>query len=687
MIYILESTSPVWKKESPDATSRSIGIVRPGELISSTESYGTWFKITGGWVNSVDSKGTSLFSSDHKHVTRSSVSLSSVPKHRRVFYDEEAPQETPPTQEANYYPEESATWMEGETKVTVTNNKDGTYTQQRVTVIDGKEQIDTYLTDDKGNVTTATYEGPQINGHRNTTVVAADGTKTETTYDDATGNKTTTKYDKDGNVIEQNTEPIVPTDKVEPTEEEESEIVFIETPTTGYNYGKINIHDTFGIFGAPYQYMKTVDRVVEGDKDVGRMYLERVIGKMPLLFIAPGEPKFLAGWNDDDKKNYIEDILRGVEGAVEALGNIMLDSSIQTRFYTFENKWSLYRQYIQPLIFTAAVYLGLRDIDIPGVGKIYSEEWESFTPLTWRQALNAMEGCTFYINSEVSISDSFSNTTDKSQLEQRVNQFSDLAKEIQFFLGATANQTNIDISKILPNQSSQQQLNAENAAAFTEELLGKNNFLEAIAGNLLTVVQGGKLIFPEIWKDSQYSKSYSVNIKLRCPDADKLSWFLNIWVPIAHLLPLVLPKAAGANGYLAPFLVRCWYKGLFHCPMGIITSMTISKGELGNWTLDGLPLSVDISLEIKDLYSVMAVTRRSSSLDLYAIMENIGILDFISNFCGVNINEHDFKRTGRFLLYAKANAPHLFVQDLSNQILNSIQNRIISMGGPIFPRK
>lgn len=692
MIYILESYTPIWKKEKPDAKSRSVGIVRPGELVPSTEMSGTWIKTTGGWVNTVDSKGKPILISDHKHVTRSSVKLDSVPKMNRVFYDQAYGDETEKPSEANYFPETSATWMEGQTKVTVTNNGDGTYLQQRVTPVQGGEQIDSYQTDANGNINISVFEGPQINGHRNSTTITADGTKVEVIYDDTAGTMTTTTYNPDGIVASSVTEPIYGTDMAPPTEEtsEQDSILFNEVydTTEGYNFGKVRITDTYGIFGIPYQYMETVDRVLPGST-TGRMYLERVIGKMPLLFIAPGEPRFLGGYDEDSKRRYVEGLLRGVEGAAEALGSIMLDSTVQTRFYVFENQWAHYRQYVQPLIFTAAILLGIdTDIEIPEVGKIYASDWAGFTPLRLASILNAMNGCSFYINSEVSISDNFTNSTDKSQLEQKVNQFSDLAKEIQFLLGSAASMVKIDLSKFVPGGHASEGafMNAENASELTENILGRGNFLEAIAGNLATVVQGGKLIFPEIWKDSSYNKSYSVEIKLRCPDGDKLSWFLNIWVPIAHLLPLVLPKAAGANGYLAPFLVRCWYKGLFHCPMGIITSMSIRRGEVGNWTLDGLPMSVDISLEIKDLYSTMAISRRSSSLDLYAVMENIGIMDFISNFCGVNINEHDFARTCRFLLYSKLNLPQMFMSDLSNRVLNSIQNAVSRLSAPTFRR-
>ena len=140
-------------------------------------------------------------------------------------------------------------------------------------------------------------------------------------------------------------------------------------------------------------------------------------------------------------------------------------------------------------------------------------------------------------------------------------------------------------------------------------------------------------------------------------------------------------KAAGANGYLAPFLIRCWYKGLFYCPMGLITDMSITRGELGNWNLDGLPMSVNITLQIKDLYNTLAVARRSASLGQYALMESIGILDYVANFCGCNSTEPDITRTLTFLAknaLSITNLPH----EVGNSVDRAIQNFLYGLRAP-----
>lgn len=684
MIYILESVNPVWKKSDPDKASRNIGVIMPGELVYCSKIINNWMKIDDGWVYTKNSDGKDIFSSDIKHVAKSSLDMDSVPFDRRVFYDEDNPDEQPTQGEQNYYPETKATWTEGQTKVTVVNNGDDTYTQTRVTTTRQGNQVDEYVVDKNGNTISATYISPQQNGYRNTTTVDRDGKTTKVQYNEAGDKVTTTVLDSDGKELSKITQSSNPEEQLPElpdnlTEEESISIYQDQFSNKSYSFGKIKIDNVFGILGAPYQFMETVDRVVS-DSDMGRMYLDRIIAKMPLLFICPGEPKFLAGWAKDDRTSYLESIIRGVGGG-DILAGYNSNSPNQNRFYIFENTWALYRQYVQPLIFSGAMFLKLQDIELPGVGSITTSDWSNFTPLDLHSLTNVMNGCAFYIDSEVSINDNFNNGVGKSQLEQRVNQFADLAREVQFLLGSLASNVQIDLHGLLPNGTHGALDNVENASQFTQDVLGRGNFLEAIAGNILTVVQGGKLIFPEIWTDSTYNKSYSVNIKLRSPDADKLSWFLNIWVPMAHLLPLVLPKAAGANGYLAPFLVRCWYKGLFHCPMGIITDMSVTRGELGNWSIDGLPMSVNISLQIKDLYNTLAVTRRSASLGQYALMENIGILDYIANFCGANSREPDITRTFHYLAENFISGVTNIPGEITDQLFNSIQNFLLGSSG------
>jgi hypothetical protein len=234
----------------------------------------------------------------------------------------------------------------------------------------------------------------------------------------------------------------------------------------------------------------------------------------------------------------------------------------------------------------------------------------------------------FYIHSEPQISESISNGTTRSMLDQKMNELGRMASEIQFLLGGASGATNV-----------------ESATEFRQSIEESNQSVSGVIDSIIENVQvlmvGGRMAFPEIWADSQFSRTYSVTIKLDSPDCDNLSIFMNILLPLAHILGFVLPRSMGSNNYISPYLVRAYYKSMFHIDMGIITGCNITKGDVGAWTQNGLPTQVTVQLEIKDLYNVISL---ATGVGGGAITSNLGQLDYIANMCGINIDGPDMER-------------------------------------------
>jgi hypothetical protein len=331
-----------------------------------------------------------------------------------------------------------------------------------------------------------------------------------------------------------------------------------------------NLH---GIYGMPYQFMETVDRRISGTT-FGRKYAEKIVSRMPLLFLTPGKQAFMTEFSKSDKKSVLTKL---VDVALDKTNKTSLDNILTRagRYYTFEFAYKEYFEYVNPMCNITAKLLGLadREVDIGGYSaKLGSFDWSKVLNSSFKSYFTASENIVFYVNSNTSVSESFSNDTRESSLVSTVNGLSDGAKEIQFLLGAT---TGKQVAA----------LNTENYEATLSSIndvidnyLNGNGVLKGLAGNMTTVLSGGKLVFPELWSDSDFSRSYDIDIKLRSPDRDPLSLYLNIIVPYIHLLAMTAPRQLNPNGYSSPFLVRAFYKGIFNVDMGIITNLSVTKG-------------------------------------------------------------------------------------------------------------
>lgn len=428
-----------------------------------------------------------------------------------------------------------------------------------------------------------------------------------------------------------------------------------------------------GIYGLPYQFMTSVDPKIDGTM-FGQIYAEKVIARMPLLLLAPGKVNFTRAYKstDDAAKSilaYIDDAV-GVDELAQATTN-------SGRYYTFEYDYTEYYKHVQAMCMSGAYFLGIENAQIK-VGDTYKAikdvEWDAFGTDTYKKILSNREYVAFYIDSASQVNETLSNSTTESQLASKVNSFSDTGREISFLLGATTGAEFAESygSKELIDQA------MTTIQSISDQYLNGNKLFEDIGKNFATIACGGKLIFPEIWSDSEFSNSYDINIKLRTPDGDKLSWFLNIYVPLAHLICLTAPREAsdaGPNGYISPFLVRGFYKGLFNCDMGIITNLSITRGREKAWTLDGLPTEVDVSLELKDLYKMLSITSYASA---GSFVNNIGLMDYIANMCGININEPDLTRSIEVYCMLKGYKLTHITSDLWKSAEQYIANRIMA---------
>lgn len=416
--------------------------------------------------------------------------------------------------------------------------------------------------------------------------------------------------------------------------------------TSGTTYAQ-NLSDSLilrknsGIFGIPYQFLDSVDRRIGDNKHYsGRKYSEKILGRLPLLMLTPCEAEFMEGFSDNDKGSVIEAIMEG--GATPHL-----DST--GRFYTAAFKFDEYWNIVNRMSTVMTSYMGIGDQEVIMTDgspvKLSNINWQYMVSDEFKNIFNSFaehRSVMFYVDGLTTISDSFSNSTTESSLASSINGFSDQAKEIRFLLGNES-----IISKAADVSDSILSGLAQGASNFTEKLTGGMLGQLATTG-VSTVLTGGKLLFPKIWGDSQFSRSYSFDIKLRSPDRDTLSIFMNVIAPYLHLLGLAMPKtltnskaAQSPNAYTAPFLVKAYAKGMFNINMGIITDLSATRGQTCEWNDDGLPTQIDISLTIEDLYSALAMTDCSqwsgNISNNWDLVTNTEFMDFLANLGGLNV--------------------------------------------------
>lgn len=425
-----------------------------------------------------------------------------------------------------------------------------------------------------------------------------------------------------------------------------------DTQDAGNVANSLLVDNLSGIYGIPYQFPESVDPRPDSKSSFGSIYAERIITRMPLLMMSPGKVDFMSSYKTGEKKAVLDVLLNDGDGASDINDFLEKPGKYYTFAYDTENYW----KYVNAANQASAIYLGIGDveIDVNGVkAKAADFKWEKASNNKFDSLLvsNKSYVC-FYTDADSSKSESFGNDTTSSQLADKVNDFSSIAKEIQFLVGAN---TGIDIMK---NQSAIDDA-LTNLGNVVDKFLGGSQTIKDLGEDFVTIASGGKLIFPEIWSDSTFSQSFDVKIKLRCPCPNKVSWFLDIIVPINHLIALTMPRSPygksiinkdfdqepSVNGYMSPFLVRAFYKGLFNCDMGIITDLSIEKGKEGSWTLDGLPSEVDISMTIKDLYNVMAMSEYTTGNQRKSFLNNTTYLNYLANSCGISINKPDLDRS------------------------------------------
>ena len=227
--------------------------------------------------------------------------------------------------------------------------------------------------------------------------------------------------------------------------------------------------------------------------------------------------------------------------------------------------------------------------------------WDTFADFAESEIRDGGQFVSFRVNHTGDVSESVNNSTGESGISSMVNGTSADVRNKRFNL-AEGNLGGGFIGDML-----------QSAMSSVTDIIGGG--LDSIGmGGLMAFAGNAFVDIPEVWQDSSVDlPKNDYTIELRTPYGNKMSIYQNLMVPLSMLLAAALPKSTGRHSYDAPFLVEIYDKGKAQTRLGIIDSISITRG-VGNlgWTRDERPLGIDVSFSVVDLSSIMHMPINSS---------------------------------------------------------------------------
>ena len=229
-----------------------------------------------------------------------------------------------------------------------------------------------------------------------------------------------------------------------------------------------------------------------------------------------------------------------------------------------------------------------------------------------------------------SFTESLSNETKESQIAAAINSVGDaVGKEIAFITNSNADVGVIgDVLSFLGDT-------VENAttslAGIVESATG--GFMTNLFTGALQTIKGQKMIYPKIYDKSNSNMNYQFSIMLTSPYGDIYNYYMNIVVPLMHLIALAAPRMVTANSIASPYLIQFYIPGQVTCHLGIINNLTIVKNpNQKRVSVNRFPLEVKVTVQIEELYNAMSI---SPANDPSSFLFNETLNDYLANTAGL----------------------------------------------------
>ena len=396
------------------------------------------------------------------------------------------------------------------------------------------------------------------------------------------------------------------------------------------------------------------------------------------------------------------------EGLLSSIDNLALGGgalvaalktslSVQQPFYTFEDDWNTYINNVKMMINTAVIMLGLQracvrigdnyypigmDVNVKEENDVWAN-YRYITPTSDLGSVTAKNSDNGETSQYVSfmidpagVSESFSNTIGQSQIYSSViNSGASVGSELAFITNATAGSASDQVVNLAKDSKK-----AANDILKKLSSGNKGRFTTAIASSMARSFTGDHTIYPEVFQGHTATSSMSVTVHLSSDGGDPYSYLTNILVPLFFIMGMALPQLSSnnASAYTFPPVIQCNIPGMWGTRLGMIESVSVSKNPDGkDVSVNGYPLQVDVTINIKDLQHVLMTSPMNK---VSTFLNNHTMFDYIAQISGVD----KYRVNGSMRTVARLALAASAVQNTFNNISNALMTDWHSLTNKIY---
>jgi len=145
----------------------------------------------------------------------------------------------------------------------------------------------------------------------------------------------------------------------------------------------------------------------------------------------------------------------------------------------------------------------------------------------------------------------------------------------------------------------------------------QSEFMQKSLSTLDELVAGARVDFPQIWKNSGYTPSYTATIRLYNPSpGNPVSTQHHIIGPLAAILCLAIPRSTDGKTFNWPFFHRIKSKGIYGLDPAVITNVTVVKGgDQQQVSFNKKLAMVDVRIDITSLYGTMVLDEKTADMN------------------------------------------------------------------------